>query len=271
VTGATPTAEFASLVYGADGVALDDPVEACHEASRLYPHVAPGRLTSMLALGQSPALQETVARSSRTLNHRPGLDLPRVALPPTPWPALLRERRSRTESERRALPVGHLAALLEASYAALPREPGLLLRRPVPSAGALYPLELYVLSLAVEGVHTVVAHYDPFRHRLELLGALDEGALRDCIVDPGLIDGAAAMIVITGMFWRSRFKYGARGYRFTLLEAGHVSQNAVLAAAALGLAALPLGGFYDRRLEALVGADGLDEAAVCALVLGGSR
>jgi SagB-type dehydrogenase family enzyme len=73
------------------------------------------------------------------------------------------------------------------------------------------------------------------------------------------------------MFWRSRFKYGQRGYRFALLEAGHVVQNAVLAAAALGLAALPVGGFYDRRLDAVVGADGLDEASVYALTIGGAR
>jgi SagB-type dehydrogenase family enzyme len=74
---------------------------------------------------------------------------------------------------------------------------------------------------------------------------------------------------MTAMFWRSRFKYGLRGYRFALIEAGHVMQNAVLAAAALGIAARPLGGYYDRLLDALVGADSLDEASVYALLLGG--
>jgi SagB-type dehydrogenase family enzyme len=71
------------------------------------------------------------------------------------------------------------------------------------------------------------------------------------------------------MFWRSRFKYGLRGYRFALLEAGHVVQNLVLAATALGLPALPLGGWYDRRVDELVGADGLDEATVYVVLLGG--
>jgi nitroreductase len=60
-----------------------------------------------------------------------------------------------------------------------------------------------------------------------------------------------------------------RGYRFALLEAGHVVQNLVLAATALGLPALPLGGWYDRRVDALVGADGLDEATVYVVLLGG--
>jgi SagB-type dehydrogenase family enzyme len=73
------------------------------------------------------------------------------------------------------------------------------------------------------------------------------------------------------MFWRSRFKYGLRGYRFALLEAGHVVQNLVLAATALRLPTLPLGGWYDRRVDALVGADGLDEATVYVVLVGGRR
>ncbi len=76
--------------------------------------------------------------------------------------------------------------------------------------------------------------------------------------------------MVTAVFWRTRFKYGQRGYRFALLEAGHLIQNAVLAATQLDLPALPLGGFYDRRLDDVVGADGLDEASVHALVLGGA-
>jgi SagB-type dehydrogenase family enzyme len=89
------------------------------------------------------------------------------------------------------------------------------------------------------------------------------------VVDGDLVDRASALVVVTGCFWRSRFKYGLRGYRFVLLEAGHVVQNACLMAAALRLSALPLGGFYDRSFDELVGADGLDEASVYALMLGG--
>jgi hypothetical protein len=62
VTRQVPTAEFASLGYGSAGVPLDDPAETFHEASRLYPNVAPGRLTTLLALASSPELQQTVSR-----------------------------------------------------------------------------------------------------------------------------------------------------------------------------------------------------------------
>ena len=263
-----PTAEFASLVHGTTGVAVDDAAEAFHEASRLYPNVAPGRLSTLHALARSPGLQQTVARASRTHNHRPGIDLARCRLPRTSLQAALARRRSASANERRPLAISDLGRLLEAGYAAERRDTGLL-RRPVPSGGALYPLELYVLALAVEEMEPSVLHYNPFRHRLETMGPLDPVRVGEALVDPSLIGGAAALVVVTAMFWRSRFKYGARGYRFALIEAGHVVQNAVLAASVLSVAALPLGGFFDRRLDALVGADGLDEASVYALLLGG--
>ena len=76
---------------------------------------------------------------------------------------------------------------------------------------------------------------------------------------------------MTAMFWRSRFKYGARAYRFTLLEAGHVAQNFLLAVAALGLAAVPIGGFYDREVDSLLGVDGLYESSLYLLPLGAAE
>jgi SagB-type dehydrogenase family enzyme len=268
MTRPSPTAEFASLVYGREGVPLDDPAEAFHEASRLYPNVAPGRLPTLLSLATSPALQQTVSRSSRTHEHRPRIELLQQGLPSRPLPELLDERRSGLGELVHPLPLGDLAALLGASYSAGRRATGVD-RRPVPSGGALYPLELYVVALHVDGLEPSISHYNPFRHTLEVLGPADRTHVRDVLVDPTLADATAALIVVTALFWRSRFKYGSRGYRFALLEAGHLVQNAVLAATSLGVQALPLGGFYDRRVDVLVGADGLDEAAVYAFLLGG--
>lgn len=270
MTRQVPTPEFASLVYGADGVPLDDSAENFHEASRLYPNLASGRLTTLLSLPGSPELQQTVSRSSRTHGHRPALDLPQGKLPRARFRELLSVRRSGLAANGQRLTLRDLAALLQASYAARNCGTGPA-RRPVPSGGALYPLELYVIALAIDGVEPSVSHYNPFRHNLELLGPVRRDEVRSALVDPDLADRAGALIVVTALFWRSRFKYGARGYRFALLEAGHVIQNAVLVAAALGLQALPVGGFYDRRLDGLVGADGLDEASVYALLLGGPR
>jgi SagB-type dehydrogenase family enzyme len=263
VSGGVPTAEFASLVYGDGGVALDDPAEAFHEASRLYPDVAPGRLAALLELGRSPELQQTVARSSRTHEHRAGVELPPAGLGRARLRRVLAARRSRAPAGAAELPRRALGAMLASGYRATGG------RRPVPSAGALYPLELYVAALAVEGVPPALYHYHPFAHRLEALAAVSRAQLAAAFVAPELAAHAAAVVVVTGMFWRSRVKYGLRGYRFALLEAGHVMQNLVLAASAAGVPALPVGGFYDRRLDDVVGCDGLDEASLYALVLGG--
>ena len=103
-----------------------------------------------------------------------------------------------------------------------------------------------------------------------VLAPLDWSRFRAALVDPSPLDTSAALVVVTAVFWRSRIKYGLRGYRFALLEAGHLVQTIQLAATDLGLSALPVGGFFDRRLDELVGADGLDEAAVYAVALGGS-
>jgi nitroreductase len=66
----------------------------------------------------------------------------------------------------------------------------------------------------------------------------------------------------------SRFKYGLRGYRFVLLEAGHLAQNVLLVCEGLRLAAVPIGGFYDRPLDDLLGADGVNESILYAVCLG---
>lgn len=258
-----PTAEFASLVHGSDGVHLDDPAEDFHEASRLYPDVAPARLLALFELAHSSELQQTVARSSRTHPQRCGVDLPRTGIGRMPLEDALTQRHSRTAAEPAVLSVDYLAAVLAAAYRSIRG------RRPVPSGGALYPLELYVVALTVESLEAASYHYDPFRHRLERIDAGAGAAVGAALVDPTLAENASALVVITAMFWRSRFKYGLRSYRFALLEAGHVGQNIVLAATALQIPALPLGGFYDRRVDDLVDADGLDEATVYAVLLGG--
>ena len=125
---------------------------------------------------------------------------------------------------------------------------------------------MYVVANRIEGVATGVHHFDPFGHSLELLG-VDVDRLPSALVDSTLAS-APAVLAITGVFWRSRFKYGQRGYRFTLLEAGHALQNALLTAAALGLAALPIGGYYDAVVDEILGLNGVDESTIYLLAVG---
>lgn len=254
-----------SVVYGDENVALDDPAEAYHEASKLYPSLAARQTSGIVRLASSPTLQEASSHAVRRNVQLPAVPLPaparrRVSL----WAALDR-RRSAHAFGGQPLRLQTLATLLDAGYGV--RGAG---RRTVPSGGALYPLELYVCSRRVAALSAGVSHFDPERRVLELVRT--EGAPADldaaCAL-PGLLDGCSAVVFVCAVFWRARFKYAQRGYRFALLEAGHAVQNILLAATALDIAALPLGGFYDDRVDVLLGLNGVDDGAVYGVVLGG--
>jgi SagB-type dehydrogenase family enzyme len=137
--------------------------------------------------------------------------------------------------------------------------------RTTPSGGALYPLELYVWARRVDGLPAGLYHYDARDHELDVLGAVD---LESAFVQQELVSAAAAAILVSAIFFRSVFKYGERGYRFVLLEAGHVVQNALLAAGGRSLAAVPVGGYVDREVDRAIGLDGLHESVVYSMLLG---
>ena len=141
--------------------------------------------------------------------------------------------------------------------------------RPYPSGGALYPTECYVIGLEVEERRPFVAHYDQRTHELELLDEdFDAARFGRSLCRAEEADGIAAAIVLTSVFSRSTAKYGPRGYRFALLEAGHAAQNLSLAAAAHDLSACLNGGYFDDEVNALCGADGVIESVVTCLFLG---
>lgn len=121
--------------------------------------------------------------------------------------------------------------------------------RTAPSAGALYPLEVYVV---LEGG---VFHYDPHAHSLTAVSA---GDLRSDLYSVSLrqdaILNAPMVMVVTAVFSRTEAKYGrARSPRYVHLEAGHAAQNILLQAVSLGLGAVPIGAFEDTRVQEVLG------------------
>jgi SagB-type dehydrogenase family enzyme len=266
------TVSEASSVYGDEGVPLDDPAETYHEASKLYPSTVARQVAGSSRLATSPELQASARRAVRRNLHRRALALPPPVAPDVTLTEALRARRSERSFGVGNVSLGDLATVLHAAYGitrpAGPDDPQPL--RTVPSGGALYPLEIYAVCARVEDAEPGLYHLDPLRYVLEVLtpGASPLAALREAAVYLEIVDGCAATVLVTGMFWRSRFKYGLRGYRFTLLEAGHLVQNVLLMCAALGLGAVPLGGFYDRPLDELLGADGVNESVLYAVCIG---
>jgi SagB-type dehydrogenase family enzyme len=144
--------------------------------------------------------------------------------------------------------------------------------RAVPSAGALYPLEIFIYCKAVPQLVRALYHYNPSRNNLRLIREdVDEETIKDGFIQANLVSNISLLIFITAMFERSVFKYGERGYRYSLLEAGHVAQNICVVTNALNLSCLPLGGFIDDRIDDLLGLDGLRQSTVYAIAVGGKR
>ena len=259
---------WAPWLWDGDEVPLDDPAENFHEASRLHPSQLRPTLGARL-LADNESLRASVVRATKRHVSGTARALPSPARSGRPFEDVVARRVSGRVFGGAALRLDVLAALLHAAYG-VTRGVGSLPMRTTPSGGALYPLELYVVARDVDSLDEGVYHFDPLRRVLE---PLRTGPVREEVAALSpyaeLVTEAAVIVLATAVFWRTRFKYGQRGYRFALIEAGHVGQNLLLAAAAHDLAAVPVGGFYDRRADALVGADGLDEATVYAFAIGG--
>jgi len=141
--------------------------------------------------------------------------------------------------------------------------------RAVPSGGALYPLEVYLHAAHVDGLAAGLYHFDPEDRSLDVLrlgDATDE--IAQFMVQADLFREAAATVLVTAVFIRSVFKYGDRGYRFILLEAGHLAQNMLLTWDEVGLAGVSIGGYLDRQADRYLRLDGLNESVIYMLHVG---
>jgi SagB-type dehydrogenase family enzyme len=139
--------------------------------------------------------------------------------------------------------------------------------RPMPSAGGLYPLEIYLSVRSVRGLAPGLYHYDARAHQLEVRQRGDfTDQVADMAYDQPMLGAAAVVLVISAVWQRTMWKYRQRGYRFVLLDAGHLGQNLYLVATALGLGACAGGGFYDAEMSRLLGLPAGEEAIylICA-------
>jgi SagB-type dehydrogenase family enzyme len=265
-----PTLSVERTILGGEHVPLDDPTEAYHEAARLYPGIADPSVRGAALLEHSDEARASAARSVKRHRQVPRQLLPPVDLGPATLAQALTERRSRRVYAAAPLGLHELASILHAAYGANGGIGGTTqVLRSTPSAGALYPLELYAACGRVDGLEPALYHYDPLDHTLERLRAIAFAEeLGPVTPYPDLLAESAAVVVATAVFWRCRFKYGARAYRFVLLEAGHLAQSLLLAAAALDLAVTPVGGFYDRLVDGFIDVDGIHEASVYLFPVG---
>jgi len=151
----------------------------------------------------------------------------------------IQNRRSKRSFRSQPLSLEQISQLLWAAQGITDQKGGL---RAAPSAGALYPLEIYVVKS--DGLY----RYKPQGHELERAGS---GDLRNSLAGAALgqksVSDAPVDIVICGVYERITGRYGNRGIMYTHIEVGHAAQNIHLEAVALGLGSVPIGAFQEEK------------------------
>ncbi|MFX0075070.1 MAG: SagB/ThcOx family dehydrogenase [Candidatus Hermodarchaeota archaeon] len=141
--------------------------------------------------------------------------------------------------------------------------------RTVPSAGGLYPIEIYPVINNVTGLEKGLYHYNIQEHSLNFLkeGDFRRDIAEGCL-DQNMAFTSAINFIWTAMIGRSQWKYLQRCYRYIYLDAGHIGQNFYLVAEALGLGACTIGALYDDELNQFLEIDGKTETVIYIGVVG---
>lgn len=184
---------------------------------------------------------------------------------------LLQHRRSLRKYSAEPISLEHLAFLLWASQG-ITGQAGNYLFRATPSAGALYPVETYISAHSITGLAAGIYHFDAEHFALDRLTERDEAeAVARACLDQNFMARAAVVFLWTGVFRRAMSKYGDRGMRYILIDAGHICQNVLIAAEAVGCGGCPIGAFYDSELNHLLQIDGEEESILYAASVGGKN
>jgi SagB-type dehydrogenase family enzyme len=162
----------------------------------------------------------------------------------------LKERRSVREFSDQPLTLEEISQLLWATQG-ITEESG---KRTSPSAGALYPLDIYLLNGNVKNLPAGIYKYNPFKHHII---KIKEGDKKEELSFASLgqpwVKNAAVNFIIAAVYERTTKKYGERGIKYVHIEVGHAAQNLLLQATALRLGAVPVGAFNDGWVRKIVG------------------
>ena len=244
----------------------------------MIPFEDPMALSGLFHLNSEPWLNDEAYESAGAAQEfkQPEQVLAETALP-VPSQGFLSELFRRRSSCRdyavETMPLSVLGDLLASAYGAV----GLdqvnnkmkFLRRAVPSAGGLFPLEVYAFLRRTEGLEDGLYHYNVPAHSLQLIRRGDLfPSMEQVFYTYPFILHANLVVCFAAVFRRTQKKYGPRGYRYILLESGHCGQNFCLKAAELGLSTLCMGGFVDSRLNMMLGLQQKEEGVVYTVAAG---
>ncbi len=163
--------------------------------------------------------------------------------------AAIRSRRSVRQYRPGELTLGQVSQILWAAQG-LTHHRGF---RTVPSAGALYPLEIYLAAGAVNDLGPGVYHYHPQGHGLAVVASGQHlSALANAALGQKMVENAAVVVVICAVYQRMTRKYTLRGEQYVHIEVGHAGQNIALQCEALGLGCVMLGAFTDELVQRVI-------------------
>ena len=199
---------------------------------------------------------------------------PRIVLSPpqteggAPLWEILSKRRSERDFLTQPVSAHQVSQLLWAAQGITAEQFGYKFRT-VPSAGALYPVETYLVINDVEEIPQGVYHYNVLEHSLE---QVKEGDYRVQIARAALDQriGYDANLVFawTAVLERCKWKYKQRAFRYIYLDAGHIAQTVAVAAVSLELGTCQIAALYDEEVNDLLGVDGMEETAIYLTVVG---
>lgn len=175
---------------------------------------------------------------------------------------LLRTRRSVRAYTRDSISLENLSQILWATQG-LTASIGEYKLRTAPSAGALYPIETYLLINRVEDLEPGLYHYDVELHQLDVLKLGDYSReVRTGALDQQMAERACVVFIWSAIFQRSKWKYLQRAYRYIFLDAAHIAQNLALAVEGIGLGSCQIGALYDDYLNELLDLDIAEESVI---------
>jgi len=163
----------------------------------------------------------------------------------------LLQRRSVRSYKSDPLTISDISQILWAAQGLTEKNYGL---RTAPSAGALYPLEIYIAASNVDELKSGLYHYNPKDHTLKKISGGDKRIeVSNASLQQDAIENSSAIIIITAVVKRTSVKYGNRAERYVNIEVGAVGQNIYLQSVSLGLGTVMIGAFKDEALKKVLG------------------
>ena len=184
---------------------------------------------------------------------------------------VMESRTSEATANLRAMSFEDLSDLLYYAYGSKQVSTGksALTKRNAPSAGGLYPIELFFFARKIDQIPDGLYYFDSPKHEIVLFDeSVDYDTIANCYVSQDPIVNKNLVFFFCPIFNKSIFKYHNRGFRFVFMEAGHIAQNILLVATSLQRQAIPICGYFEYKLDQLLRLDGYEFSCVYTLGVG---